>query len=92
MNTKDKNEKREEIMAIAMKAFAVLAIAIVILAERMLVSDVKKRVDIDNYEILSSQSAEYKILDKSSMQNGDDVSNFKYTLLVENNGVRSVAA
>jgi hypothetical protein len=91
MNTKDKNEKREEIMAIAMKAFAVLAIVIVILAERMLVSDAKKRADIDNYEILSSQNAEYKILDKSSMPKGDDLSNFKYTLLVENNGVRSVA-
>lgn len=89
MNTKaDANEKREEILAMAMKVFAIAALVIAVLVIRM---DVEKRADISNYEILSSQSDEYKILDKSSMPKGDDVSNFKYTLLVENNGVRKIA-
>ncbi len=89
MNTKaDANEKREEILAMAMMVFAIAALVIAVLAIRM---DIEKRADISNYEILSSQSDEYKILDKSSMPKGDDVSNFKYTLLVENNGVRKIA-
>lgn len=89
MKTKaDAKEKREEILAIAMKVFAIAALVIAVLVIRM---DVEKRADISNYEILSSQSDEYKILDKSSMPKGDDVSNFKYTLLVENNGVRKIA-
>ena len=92
MNTKDdRNEKREEILAIAMKAFAIVALVIAALGMLALIHDAEKRADLSNYEILNSQSAEYKILDKSSMPNGDDLSNFKYTLLVENNGVRKIA-
>ncbi len=92
MNTKDdKNEKREEILAIAVKVFLVAALVIAVLELQIFISDAKKRADVSNYDILSSQSDEYKILDKSSMPKGDDMSNFKYTLLVENNGVRSVA-
>lgn len=92
MNTKDDaNEKREEILAIALRVFVIVALVIAVLGLRMLVSDAEERADLNNYDILSSQSDEYKILDKSSMPEGDDMSNFKYTLLVENNGVRKIA-
>ena len=56
-----------------------------------ILSDANKRVDINNYEIISSHNIDYKVLDKSSMPKGDDLSNLSYTLLVENNGDRSIA-